>query len=190
MTPKQQLFVEEYLKCWNATEAARRAAYQGSDATLAVIGWENLRKPKIRRQIKRRLAERAMSADEVLARLADQARGSIEDFITFQEGIKQPFLDLEKANEKKLLHLVKKLKYNARGQLEIELHDAQAAQRLIGQHHGLFVEKHEHSGLIQTEDVTFDDTDRAERIANLFSQVKKRTENADNADTDTDAEHP
>lgn len=52
LTPKQQRFVTEYLKCGNATEAARRAGYKGSDKTLKSIGTENLSKPVIQGAIK------------------------------------------------------------------------------------------------------------------------------------------
>lgn len=53
LTPKQQRFVSEYLKCWNATEAARKAGYKGNDATLSAVGGENLRKPLISEAIER-----------------------------------------------------------------------------------------------------------------------------------------
>ena len=46
LTAKQKLFAEAYVACLNATEAARRAGYKGSDNTLAVTGHDNLRKPK------------------------------------------------------------------------------------------------------------------------------------------------
>lgn len=46
LTLKQQAFVAEYLKCGNATEAARRAGY--SEKTAAKIGVENLQKPVIK----------------------------------------------------------------------------------------------------------------------------------------------
>ena len=49
MTPRQKKFVELYLG--NATEAARRAGYKGSDATLAQTGAQLLRKPEIRSAI-------------------------------------------------------------------------------------------------------------------------------------------
>ena len=51
LTPKQQRFVTEYLKCGNATEAARRAGY--SEKTAFRIGAENLQKPAIARAIER-----------------------------------------------------------------------------------------------------------------------------------------
>lgn len=59
LTPKQELFVSEYLKTGNATEAARRAGYKGNDNTLAQVGNENLRKPNVVELIKSKEAERS-----------------------------------------------------------------------------------------------------------------------------------
>lgn len=59
LTPKQEIFVSEYLKTGNATEAARRAGYKGNDNTLGQVGNENLRKPKVVELIKSKEAERS-----------------------------------------------------------------------------------------------------------------------------------
>ncbi len=71
MTPRQKRFVEEYLKDPNATQAAVRAGY--SEKTAAVIGSENLRKPKIAEAVKESQAKRAerveITADMILAEL-------------------------------------------------------------------------------------------------------------------------
>jgi len=83
LTTKQQAFVEHYLRSWNASQAARDAGYSEKSARL--IGSENLTKPDIQAAIEARLAELKMSADEVLARLADQARGSMADFLRVDE---------------------------------------------------------------------------------------------------------
>lgn len=53
-------------------------------------------------------------------------------------------LDLLQAADK--LNLIKKYSIDDKGKVAIELYDAQAANKLIGQKHGLFVEKHEFSG--------------------------------------------
>ena len=52
LTPKQALFVSEYLKTGNGTEAARRAGYKGNDVTLGQVAAENLKKPQILAAIK------------------------------------------------------------------------------------------------------------------------------------------
>ena len=58
---KQAAFVREYVKDWNATQAAIRAGY--SEATAGVIGCENLQKPNVRAAITRRQAEVAAIAE-------------------------------------------------------------------------------------------------------------------------------
>lgn len=72
VTKKQRAFIDHYLKCWNATEAAKQAGY--SEKTAYSIGWENLRKPEIAEAISKRLSAMAMTADEALSRLAIMAR--------------------------------------------------------------------------------------------------------------------
>lgn len=59
LTPKQQMFVSEYLKTGNATEAARRAGYKGNDVTLCAVGAENLRKPQVADAIKAKNQKRS-----------------------------------------------------------------------------------------------------------------------------------
>jgi phage terminase small subunit len=61
LTEKQRRFVEAYMgeAAGNATEAARMAGYGGDDPTdayLASMGSENLRKPKIQAAIAERVA--------------------------------------------------------------------------------------------------------------------------------------
>ncbi len=153
LTHKQRLFVEHYLVCWSATEAARRAGYK----VPRISGSRNKHKPEIAAAIKARLAEVAMSADEVLLRLAEQARGSLEEFLHFVavdahgdeialDAQGQPkakparfvaVIDLNKAREAQKLRLLHALKHTKYG-WEIELYDAQRALELIGKHHGLF----------------------------------------------------
>lgn len=77
MTPKQKQFVNEYLIDFNATQAAIRAGY--SESTAGSIGWENLQKPEISEEIKRRVSAYAMDANERLVALADIARQAEKD---------------------------------------------------------------------------------------------------------------
>ncbi len=75
MTPKQKVFVHEYLVDLNATQASIRSGY--SRRTAAKIGEENLRKPDIARAIEAAMAERALrteiTADRVLQEVAKLA---------------------------------------------------------------------------------------------------------------------
>lgn len=96
LTTKRIKFVEEYLRCWNASEAARRAeyAYPGTE------GHRLLQIAEIQEYIKVRLAEVAMSADEVLQRLADKARGDDRDTLRALELIGKHhrlFVDVQEA---------------------------------------------------------------------------------------------
>lgn len=68
LTPKQAMFVIEYLKDLNATQASIRAGY--SEDTAGAIGTENLQKPLIRAAIEEQMNARAqrtlITADYVL----------------------------------------------------------------------------------------------------------------------------
>jgi len=136
-TDKERLFVFEYLACWNGTEAARRAKYDGAYHTLRTIASENLRKPHIRALIDAKIKEKAMSADEVLARLADIARGSMVDFITVNGSTR---IDFKKAQELGALHLIKSFS-KIKGGYKIELYDAQAALVQLGKALGVLIER-------------------------------------------------
>ena len=139
MNKKQRVFVEEYLQCWNATEAARRAGY--SERTARTQGSKLLTKVDIAEEISKRISEIAMSADEVLVRLAEQARVSLGDIVTiYGKGKDAWYLDLPKVIEEGKGHLIKSLVPTQYG-LKVELHDKQKALELLGRHHQLFTDK-------------------------------------------------
>lgn len=149
LSNKHQDFINEYfLENMNGTDAYQKVYPKASRESARREASRLLTNVDVQAEISERLKKKQMSADEVLIRLAEQARADMADFIEFKEGIKTPFLDLESANNKGLLRLVKKFKYNAAGHPEIELHDAQAALVHIGKAHGLFADRVEHSGEI------------------------------------------
>lgn len=150
LSAKQQLFVDEYLQCLNATQAALRAGY--SKKTAHAIGWENLRKPEISEAIDQRLQESAMSANEVIARLTEHASGDMGDFWSIQDN-GDPVLDLTGGK----LRLIKKMKVKTTSrtisdidyvttEVDFELYDAQAALVHLGKYHKLFADRTEISG--------------------------------------------
>lgn len=152
LTNRQQIFVNEYLQCWNATEAAKTAGY--SAATARQQGSRLLTNVDISAAISDALLASAMSADEALMRLSEHARGSLAPFV---------LLTPEEFAEHPKAHLVKKFKrvtttfYDKDGEpskdvevSEIEIHDPQAAlntvlkeQRLRA---GLPTDRDEHTG--------------------------------------------
>ena len=142
LTDKQKAFIEEYLRCWNATEAARCAGYEGNDVTLASVGYENLRKPQIAQRVSERLQAKAMSADELLSRLAEQARAEYAKYIRPDGSVN--IAGLVKDGK---AHLIKCIRETRQGKT-IEFYDAQAALALIGKHHALFTDRQEQSGEI------------------------------------------
>lgn len=146
LTDKQRLFAQHYVACLNATEAAARAGYTGNRAVLAVTGYENLRNPKIRAIVDALLAEHAMPKPEILARLTDQARASLDGFFAAHgRGVR---LDLKAAQEAGLLHLVKKYSKSPEGTVTIELYDAQAALVQLGKYYKLWTDVQEHNATV------------------------------------------
>jgi phage terminase small subunit len=127
LSQKGRAFIEEYLADFNATAAAIRAGY--SQRSAAAIGWENLRKPEIRDAIARRIADRTMTADEALIRLAAQARGSMALFVD-AAGI----VDMEAVTDLQAGALVRRYKDTNAGGIEIELYSSQAALKIILDH--------------------------------------------------------
>lgn len=73
LTDKQRAFCIEYIKDYNATQAAIRAGY--SEVSARYIGYENLQKPHILQYISDHFESNVMSANEVLSHLTDVARG-------------------------------------------------------------------------------------------------------------------
>ncbi len=148
LTRKQQVFIDEYLKCFNGAEAARRAGY--SDKTARQTASDLLAEDYISEQIQARLAEVHMSADEALEILAAHARGDIGKFA---DRLGQ--LDLQAAKEAGISRLIKKFKQKTVTKIgksdtdedveihdvEIELYDAQSAAEKILKIHGKFIDR-------------------------------------------------
>lgn len=92
LTPKQQRFVDEYLKDLNATRAAVRAGY--SARTADRIAHETLRRPAVAKAVERAKAERAervrVDADWVLRRLVAQADADMADLYDEAGNLRHP----------------------------------------------------------------------------------------------------
>lgn len=149
LTGKRAIFLAEYLKCWNASEAARRAGY--SVHTAGAQGGRLLKNVEISAAIERFKAEHIMSAEEVQILVTQQARSDIGDFLEQAGDVVR--VDLVKAIEAKKTGLIKKLsqtrtvRKRGNGDTEetfsttIELYDKQAALVQIGKMHELFIDK-------------------------------------------------
>ena len=155
LNAKQRLFVEEYLVCMNASEAARRAGYAPKWADR--YGYKLRHRPAVEEAIAQRIAERAMDAAEVLARLAQQARGEQYRYLC-EDGT----VDLAGLIGSGLAHMVKGTHWDRNGNLTIEFYDAQSALVHIGKHLGLFTERVQQLNI----DVSKLADEQLERIAN------------------------
>lgn len=99
MTPKQKAFADYYIQTGNATEAARKAGYQGNNITLGAVGAENLKKPRIAEYIAERMAQqeksRVADANEVIEFYTAVMRGEVRD----QFGLEASLSDRLKAGD-------------------------------------------------------------------------------------------
>lgn len=142
LTNKQRVFIDEYLRTWNATAAARAAGY--SENTAYATGSENLNKPEIAAAISERLKQRHMTADEALSRTADIARFDMTEWIDADGN-----LDIGALRAAGKGHVIKKIKTTRRTTIrndveyttttmEFEAYPADAAHDKLLRHHGQY----------------------------------------------------
>lgn len=213
LTRREQQFVVHFCVVWNATQAARLAGYKDGPG-LRVTASRLLARANVQAAISARLTELAMSKEEVLVRLAQQARNEGTQYLrvhrTLTDRFALAFGDMVKAGtvipsgnpliqshityrladdarervpesaiEQRLIvqaledqgelaiegilrrldhtaavedrvgfdvaaclqegreHLIKSLKYDSNGNLNVELYDAQAALSQLSKYHGL-----------------------------------------------------
>lgn len=152
MNDRHKAFIEQYLISYNATDAYQAVYTTVSRASAAANGWRLLQSADVQEAISQRLAETAMSANEVLMRLAQMARGDVDDYLDDNGNF-----DLAKARQAKKTGIVKKLKTKTTkrifddetvetAEVEFELYDAQAALVHLGKHHRLFADRTEVTG--------------------------------------------
>lgn len=140
ITARERRFADAYLELWRADLAAEQAGYKN----FKRAGYKLLHREQVQEYIRQKMEEMGLPAREVVARLAQQARANVGDFIAVintvdektGESIRKIEVDWDAIKERG--YLVKRLAFTSKGFPVLELHDAQKALELIGKTHGIF----------------------------------------------------
>jgi hypothetical protein len=144
---KHRAFVNEYFRLNMNGTRAYLSVYGVDDSDVArAAAARLLANVSVAAEVERRLAAMQMSADEVLARLAEQARGEYAAYIGADGRINIP----EMVRDGKA-HLIKKIKTRTfidgtdpEGMTqvdEVEFYDAHAALVDVGRAHSIFIDR-------------------------------------------------
>lgn len=188
LTAKNRMFAHEYVIDLNAQAAAIRAGY--SEKTAGAIGFELLNKPEVAALIDELKAARAercqIDADRVLLELAKVGFSDIRKVLKWRSNIlaevKDPdtgeaagvyMASVELTDSEKLdddtAAAIASVKQNKEGQLEIRLHDKQAALVSMGRHLGMFQDKLK----VEIDDVDkLDDDELDEYLDSLDQRIE------------------
>lgn len=150
LSEKHKAFVEEYLQCWSASEAYRRVYPKAKKNTSWSGACALMRKHEVREEIENRLKTMRMSANEVLARLSDQARASLLPFLSISKDGYASF-DFSTPEARDSLINVKRLAIKQDGEIVIEVVDSQSALEKLGKHHKLFNDRMEVTHVLNVE---------------------------------------
>lgn len=145
---QEALFVENYLSNgFHAGRAAEAANFRGLDAgAYGRVGRSALKKDAIKRIVARRIANKALSSDEILAEWAEVAKADMSNFLMVRrvedpntgEMMSIAVADMQKADDLGMLHMIKKAKLGADGSFTFELRDQDKALEQIARHLGMF----------------------------------------------------
>lgn len=164
MTEKQKIFADEYLIDLNATRAYR-VAYPSvkKDETAAAAAVRMLRNVKVANYIQKRMEERQkrteVTQDRVIQELAAIAFARATDYVEIRSNgvgslvIIRPTGDLSEEQ----VRAISGIKEGANG-IELKLYDKEKALDMLGRHLGMWNDKMQISGQIETtnpfEDIT------------------------------------
>lgn len=174
---KRTRFCQEYLKCWNATRAARAAGYSNPDK----VGLKLLAQMSSSDILSEAMKAQEMTPPEIRTRLAQQARNNAADFFVFEScefemsedggppATRLEMTGIDWAYFQRHGHLVKKLGWSRQGKPILEFYDAQRALELLGKDAGMFIERTENRNL--NAEITADDLAKARDAAEQFERL-------------------
>ena len=161
LTAKQKLFIDEYLIDLNATQAAIRAGYSPNNAEQ--MGYQLLQKTSVSDAISKAMAERSrrtgINQDRILMELAKIALVNPANVVDFDEAT---ILDSALPEDLAAVASVKVKRFPTKDggegiEREIKFWDKTKALDLAGRHLGMFKDKLEVSGTLETEKTKLDD---------------------------------
>jgi len=149
LTARQQRFVEEYVKDLNATQAAIRAGYTGSNATIRVTACETLTKPNVLDALRvlkeKRSRENAVTQERIKEELARIGFSNMDEFAEWSEnGVKLKNSDTLPTDAKRCVQEVSEVRTKVGGlyqtTLKFKLHDKVKALDMLARHVGMYAE--------------------------------------------------
>jgi len=159
LTAKQKIFADEYLIDLNATRAYK-VAYPRvkKDETARANSSRMLTNANVAVYVEKRMKDREkrteITQDMVLKELAKIGFANVTDYVT----IEGPYVKVKQTEDMPpdKLGAIAGIKEGANG-IEIKLNDKGKALELIGRHLGMFKDKLEVSGALETEISKLDD---------------------------------
>lgn len=144
-TPKQEMFVREYLIDLNATQAAIRAGY--SEKTAKSIGQRLLTNVDIQTAVQEAMDNRAnrveITADKVLQEIAHIAFDDIRNYLSFytdgEGNVRTKIKDSENIDTRSIAEVSQ----GKDGQFKFKLYCKDEALNSLGKHLKLFTDKQE-----------------------------------------------
>lgn len=156
LTPKQRLFIHEYLVDLNATQAAIRAGY--SRKTAEQYGHQLLKKTLVAKSIQaareRRENKAIMTREEILEELTLIGRSDIQNYVEIDDDTgairAKGFEEMPKGSSRALqsINEERAIKENSDGnsvtvydKVNFKMHDKLRALELLGKNQGMFPNK-------------------------------------------------
>lgn len=139
LTPKQDLFCLEYLKDYNATQAAIRAKY--SPKTAYKIGSENLRKPQIIKRIDFYKKQSMVNAEVKIQGIVNELKALGYSDLTDVFKTNKEYVTLAELKElpPHVRRSIKSFEYTKDG-IKIKFHSKEKALELLGKYKSMFSE--------------------------------------------------
>lgn len=135
LTVQEKLFVTAYLERLDIQYAYNAAGYTGNSAHVSA--YILLHQPHIQEYVQLCLKLRSASPWEIIARLTDISRGSLEDIADIGED-GQPVLNLRKAQGRGLMHTIESVHYSEKGRLIVRRYSAIEAMEKLAKIYRMF----------------------------------------------------